>query len=71
MIWVEVNPGGKNTKILVGTKGNSLTGGYHPDSPLIKYGGESITVTNYGETPGHNWVTVIDSLPYFPKGLSG
>ena len=57
MMWVEFNPVGNNTKMLVGTKGNYLTGGGHPDRPLRKSGSESITVTNYGEMPGHNWVT--------------
>ena len=57
MMWVEVNPGGNNTKMIVGTKGYSLPGGGHPDSPLRNSGSESITVTNYGGIPGHNWVT--------------
>ena len=57
MMWVEVNPGGSNTNMLVVTKVNSLTGGGHPDRPLRNSGSESITVTNYGKIPGHNWVT--------------
>ena len=52
MMLVEVNTGGNKYKMLVGTKGNSLTGGDHPDRPLGKYGSESITVTNSGEIPG-------------------
>ena len=57
MMWVEVNPVCNNTKMLVGTKVNSLTGEGHLDRPLRNSGSDSITVTNYGEIPGHNWVT--------------
>ena len=48
MMWVEVNPGGSNTNMLVVAKVNSLTGGGHTDRTLRNSGRESITVTNYG-----------------------
>ena len=61
MMWVEVNPHGNNTNMPVGIEGKPPTRGGHPDRSLRKSSSESSIVTNFGEIPGHNWVTKFTS----------